>query len=71
MEVDKTVKGIDDMVSVSMKINRIIKTPSKKPTKAEAAQMLRSYGVLDQNNRVKPEYKKIFSEGSRHNNDVK
>ena len=65
------MKGIDDMASVSNKINRIIRTPSKKPTKSEAAQMLRSCGVLDQNNKVRPEYKKIFSEGSKNNNDIK
>lgn len=54
------MRGMKDMVAISAEINKIIESPSKKPTKAEAMKMLRACGILNKNNGVKTAYKEIL-----------
>ena len=54
------MRGMRDMVAISAEINKIIESPSKKPTRQEAMKMLRSCGILNKNNGVKLAYKEIL-----------
>ena len=65
------MKGMKDMVAALSTIDKIIETPTKKPTKKEAAKILRSCGILNNKNNIKPAYKKIITEGSNEKNDRK
>lgn len=49
-----------DKAAITAEINRIIESPSKKPTKQEAMKTLRSCGILDKNNKLKPVFKGIL-----------
>ena len=53
-------RGLRQMMEISAKIDKIIETPSKKPTKQEAMKVLRSCGILNRNNGVKAAYKDIL-----------
>lgn len=55
------MRGIDDMVAIAAEIDKIIESPSKKPTKQEAMKMLRSCGILNKNNGIKTEYREILT----------
>lgn len=59
------------MVAVISTIDRIIETPSTKPTKEEAEKILRSCGILDRNNNIKPAYRQMLSNESRNKNERK
>ena len=48
------------MSAVSAEINRIIESPTKKPTESEAIKILRSCGILNKKNGVKRAYKEIL-----------
>lgn len=65
------MKGMKDMVAALLTIDKIIETPTKKPTKEEAKKILRSCGILDNKNNIKSAYKKIITEGSNTQNDGK
>lgn len=54
-------KGLVNMVAVANTIDRIIGTSSKTPSKQEAQKVLRSCGILDNRNNIKPAYKKIIT----------
>ena len=71
IEVKKMMKGMRNMVAALLTIDKIIKTPTKKPTKEEATKILRSCGILDNKNNIKSAYKKIITEGNDEQNDVK
>ncbi len=47
------------MTVFAKKIDSIINSPEKKMTKREARQILRSYGVIDSNNKVTPAFEPI------------
>ena len=53
-------KGLRYMVAVLAEIDKIIESPSKKPSKKEAMKMVRSCGILNKNNGLKTEYKEIL-----------
>lgn len=57
------------MVAALLTIDKIIEAPTKKPSKEEAAKILRSCGILDENNNIKPEFKEILTEGNNKKND--
>jgi len=69
IEVKKMKKGIKDMVAALSTIDKIIETPTKKPTKEEATKILRSCGILDNKNNIKSAYKKIITEENYEQND--
>ena len=47
------------MTTASEAIERLLNTPSKRPTKIEAQRILRRSGILDKNNKITPGYKDI------------
>lgn len=49
--------GMRDMVVALMTVDKIIETKNKKPNKTEAARILRSCGILDDKNNIRPAYK--------------
>ena len=57
-------KGLINMVAVTRTLDRIIETSSKTPSRQEAQKVLRSCGILDNQNNIKPAYKKIITGGS-------
>lgn len=57
-------RGMKDMVAISTKIDEIIASPSKTPTKEEAVKLLRSCGILNENNNLKKAYKGIVTKVS-------
>lgn len=60
-----------NMVAVSSTIDKIIETPTKKPSKKEAEKVLRSCGIFDKNNKIRPAYKKIITADTPDKNDNK
>lgn len=65
------MRGMDDMVAIAAEINKIIESPSKKPTKQEAEKILRSCGILNKNNGLKTEYKEILTKDVSKKNGSK
>ena len=55
------------MTAAMTAIEKVINTSSKKPTKSEAEQILRSCGILDRKNNIKGAYKKILVVNSENN----
>ena len=53
-------RSVKDMVAMLAEIDKIIESPSKKPTKQEAIKTLRSCGILNKNNGLKTEYRRIL-----------
>ena len=49
-----------DMATISLVIDKIIASETKKPTKEEAMKSLRACGILDNKNKVKPAYREII-----------
>lgn len=62
------MKGMKDMVAAIYTIDKIIDAPTIKLSKEEAAKILRSCGILDNKNNIKPAYKKILTEESNKKN---
>ena len=52
-------RGEADMAAINHTIGRVINTPSKKITTAEAQKTLRECGVLNSKNQIKRVYKGI------------
>ena len=48
------------MATISLVIDKIIASETKKPTKEEAMKSLRACGILDNKNKVKPAYREII-----------
>lgn len=65
------MKGMKEMVAALSTIDKIIETPTKKYSKEEATKILRSCGILDKRNNIKPAYKEIITEGSTIKSDRK
>lgn len=55
-------KSIKNMMTVSSIIDEIIKAPTETPSREDATKILRSCGILDENNNIKSEYKEILIE---------
>lgn len=68
---EKMMKGLRYMVAVLAEIDKIIESPSKKPSKKEAMKMLRSCGILNKNNGLKTEYKEILIKDVSKKNENK
>lgn len=64
-------KEMMNMATISQTIDRIIETSSKVPSKQEAQKVLRSCGILDSKNNIKPAYKKIIIESCSRKNGHK
>ena len=71
MWVEKMKKGMKDMVAAFSTVEKIIEKPTAELTKEEAAKLLRSCGIIDGNNKIKPVYRSILTEGSKKPNDGK
>lgn len=51
---------ISDKASIYSIIDEIISSPTKKPAKEEAYALLKSCGIIDENNNLEPEYEDIL-----------
>lgn len=56
------MRGIKDMETVSLVIDKIIASEIKKPTKEEAMKFLRACGILDNKDKINPAYRGIIIE---------
>lgn len=63
------MKGIKNMVTALLTIDKIIESPTKKISKEEAMEVLRSCGILDKNNNIKSAYKNILTKEKDVKND--
>lgn len=64
-------KGMVDMVTISRTIDKIIQTSSRTPSKQEAQKVLRSCGIFDQKNNIKPAYRNIITGNGTGKNGTK
>lgn len=65
------MRGMKETMAVTMMIEKVLESKTKKPNKDEAARILRSCGVLNNKNVMKSVYKGIFIEKSVENNGKK
>lgn len=49
-----------DMVTVELKIKKVIESGDKKHQKGESIKLLQKYGIIDKNQRVTPRYQEII-----------
>ena len=54
-------KGMKHMMLTCLTIDKIIESPTKKPSKEESARILRACGIYNEKNNIKKAYKKILS----------
>lgn len=69
--VDRMEKGMRYMVTAMLAIESIIESPTKKPSKADAAKMLRSCGILDENDNLYPAFKNLLVKETKGRNGKK
>lgn len=53
------MRNVKNMVATSIAVDKIIEAKTKKPSKQEAAKILRSCGILDSQNNIKSAHKDI------------
>lgn len=64
-------RGLREMMEFSLAIDKILETPIKTISKKDAEKLLRSCGILDKNNNLRPAYKDIIIKDSNTKNDNK
>ena len=62
-------RSVDIIVASHQAIERIINSPSKKPTREQAQKTLQACGIMDENFKVKPAYRTILVYSEKKNED--